>query len=103
MSLSEQLRAQIGELLAEQPVVLFMKGNAAVPECGFSATVVGILRSYGVDFGTVDVMNAPEIRAAIKEFSQWPTIPQLYVRGEFVGGCDIIRDMHEAGELKALF
>ncbi len=93
----------MGELLAEQPVVLFMKGTAAVPECGFSATVVGILQSYGVDFGSVDVMQAPEIRAGIQEFSGWPTIPQIYVRGEFVGGCDIIREMHESGELKALF
>jgi monothiol glutaredoxin len=103
MNLSEELRSQIGGLLAEQPVVLFMKGNVAVPACGFSATVVGILQSYGVDFGTVDVMHAPEIRAGIKEFSEWPTIPQLYVRGEFIGGCDIIREMHESGELKSLF
>ena len=103
MSLSEEVRTQIQTLIAEQPAVLFMKGTKRAPECGFSATVVQILDSLGVDYGTVDVMQAPEIRAGIKEFSAWPTVPQLYVNGEFVGGCDILREMFESGELKALF
>ena len=84
-------------------VVLFMKGQADRPQCGFSATVVQILDHLGVPFHDVDVLADPEIRQGIKELSNWPTIPQLYVKGEFVGGCDIIREMFETGELRPYF
>jgi monothiol glutaredoxin len=80
-------------------VVLFMKGTPVFPQCGFSAAVVQILTHLGVKFKGIDVLSDPEIRQGIKEFSSWPTIPQLYVKGEFVGGCDIIREMFESGEL----
>jgi len=81
-------------------VVLFMKGVPAQPQCGFSATVVQILSYLGVPFKGVNVLVDPELRQGIKEFSSWPTIPQLYVKGEFVGGCDIVKEMFEEGELK---
>jgi monothiol glutaredoxin len=84
-------------------VVLFMKGTPVFPQCGFSATVVQILTNLGVKFKGVDVLKDPEIRQGIKEFSNWPTIPQLYVKGEFVGGCDIIREMYESEELEPFF
>ena len=82
------------------PVVLFMKGNPLFPQCGFSATAVAILNHLGVEFKGVDVLADPDIRDGIKAYSDWPTIPQLYVKGEFVGGCDIMREMFEAGELQ---
>ncbi len=81
-------------------VVLFMKGTPGMPQCGFSATVVHVLDHLGVKYKGVNVLADPEIREGIKQFSNWPTIPQLYVKGEFVGGCDIIREMFENGELK---
>lgn len=84
-------------------VVLFMKGNPMFPQCGFSAAVVGALTQLQVKFKGIDVLQDGEIREGIKQFSSWPTIPQLYVKGEFVGGCDIIKEMYEAGELQALF
>jgi monothiol glutaredoxin len=84
-------------------VVLFMKGTPVFPQCGFSAAVVGLLTELGVPFKAVDVLKDPEIRQGIKEFSNWPTIPQLYVKGEFVGGSDIVREMFEQGELKPFF
>jgi monothiol glutaredoxin len=84
-------------------VVLFMKGTPVFPQCGFSAAVVQILTEMGVKFKSFDVLKDPELRQGIKEFSNWPTIPQLYVKGEFVGGCDIIREMHENDELGQLF
>ncbi|MDB5405114.1 MAG: grlA [Rhodospirillales bacterium] len=93
---------RIKQDLAASPVVLFMKGTPVFPQCGFSAAVVQILTHLGVKFRGVDVLTDPEIRHGIKEFSSWPTIPQLYVKGEFVGGCDIIREMFESGELKQL-
>jgi len=80
-------------------VLLFMKGTPVFPQCGFSAAVVGILSNLGVKFKAIDVLKDPEIRQGIKEFSNWPTIPQLYVKGEFVGGCDILKEMYEADEL----
>lgn len=83
-------------------VVLFMKGNAQFPQCGFSSNVVQILSYLGVDFHDVNVLENDELRQGIKAFSDWPTIPQLYVKGEFIGGCDIIREMFESGELKPL-
>jgi monothiol glutaredoxin len=83
-------------------VILFMKGTPLFPQCGFSARVVQILKHAGVPFASVNVLEDPEIREGIKEFSSWPTIPQLYVKGEFVGGCDIITEMYQSGELTAL-
>ncbi len=83
-------------------IMLFMKGTPVFPQCGFSAAVVQILNALGVKFGSVDILMDPEIRQGIKEFAGWPTIPQLYVKGEFVGGCDIIREMFETGELAEL-
>ena len=80
-------------------VLLFMKGTPVFPQCGFSAATVGILTNLGVKFKAIDVLKDPEIRQGIKEFSNWPTIPQLYVKGEFVGGCDILKEMYEADEL----
>ena len=84
-------------------VVLFMKGSPMFPQCGFSAATVQALSMSGVKFGSVDVLQDMEIREGVKQFSNWPTIPQLYVKGEFVGGCDIVREMFESGELKQLF
>ena len=94
---------RIAKDVAENEVLLFMKGTPVFPQCGFSAAVVQILSELGVKFKAVDVLKDPEIRQGIKEFSNWPTIPQLYVKGEFVGGCDIIREMFETGELKQVF
>jgi monothiol glutaredoxin len=89
--------------ITEHPVMLYMKGNAMFPQCGFSARVVQILTHMGVPFHTANVLEDPELRDGIKHFSNWPTIPQLYVHGEFVGGCDIITEMFQSGELAALF
>ena len=89
--------------ISDTDVVLFMKGTSMFPQCGFSATVVGALSQMQVKFKGVNVLEDMEIREGIKEFSQWPTIPQLYVKGEFVGGCDIVREMFEAGELQKMF
>ena len=89
----------IQQELNNNDIVLFMKGTADFPQCGFSARVVGILNSVGVKFKTMDVLSSDALRQGIKDFSDWPTIPQLYVKGEFIGGCDIVRDLYEAGEL----
>jgi len=86
----------------EAPVMLYMKGTAMFPQCGFSARVVQILTHLGVPFKTANVLEDEELREGIKEFSQWPTIPQLYVKGEFVGGCDIVMEMFQSGELGTL-
>lgn len=86
----------------ENDIVLFMKGEAAFPQCGFSSLVVQVLSQLGVPFKDVNVLEDNEIRQGIKDFSDWPTIPQLYVKGEFIGGCDIVREMYESGELQAL-
>ena len=83
-------------------VVLFMKGEAAFPQCGFSSLVVQVLSQLGVTFKDINVLEDSELRQGIKDFTNWPTIPQLYVKGEFVGGCDIIREMYESGELQQL-
>ena len=85
------------------PVTLFMKGTPSFPQCGFSAAVVQALMLSGVEFKGVDVLQDADIREGIKQFSNWPTIPQLYVKGEFVGGCDIVREMYENGELQKVF
>ncbi|MFL6690398.1 MAG: Grx4 family monothiol glutaredoxin [Alphaproteobacteria bacterium] len=91
---------RISSDIASNDVVLYMKGTPVFPQCGFSAATVQILSNLGVKFKAVDVLKDPEVRQAIKEFSNWPTIPQLYVKGEFVGGCDIIREMYEADEIR---
>ncbi len=93
---------QIQEIISNNDVVLFMKGSKDMPQCGFSATVSHVLTQLGVDFHDVDILRDPELRQAIKEFSDWPTIPQLYVKGEFVGGCDIVKEMFQAGELQEM-
>jgi monothiol glutaredoxin len=93
---------RIQQDITEHPVVLYMKGTPVFPQCGFSAAVVQILTHMGVKFKGIDVLADPAVRQGIKEFSSWPTIPQLYVKGEFVGGCDIVREMFETGELKDL-
>jgi len=92
---------KIRETVTGNPVVLFMKGTPQFPQCGFSATVVQILKACGVNqFASVNVLAEPEIRQGIKDYANWPTIPQLYINGEFVGGCDIVKEMYAAGELQ---
>ncbi len=95
-------QADIQAKIDANPVMLFMKGTPQFPQCGFSSVVVQILDHLGVDYGTANVLESDDLRQGVKEFSDWPTIPQLYVKGEFVGGCDIIRDMFEKGELRTL-
>jgi monothiol glutaredoxin len=102
MGLDQAMRQRIESILTSDEVVLFMKGNRSFPQCGFSATVVQILDSLVPSYTTVNVLADPEVRQGIKDFSDWPTIPQLYVRGEFVGGCDIVREMYASGELNNL-
>ena len=97
------VNARIDALVKAKDVVLFMKGSALFPQCGFSSRAVAILDHLGVQFETVDVLQDAEIRQGIKQYSDWPTIPQLYVKGEFVGGSDIMMEMFEAGELQQLF
>lgn len=99
MTLPEATRQRIQELVSGNRVMLFMKGHREAPQCGFSARVVGILDSYLDDYATVDVLANPDVREGIKVFSSWPTIPQLYVGGEFIGGCDIVTELHASGEL----
>nr|WP_325252909.1 Grx4 family monothiol glutaredoxin [Amylibacter sp.] len=96
-------KAQIQETVDNNDVVLFMKGTATMPQCGFSSRVAGVLNYMGVQFTDVNVLADDGIRQGIKDFSDWPTIPQLYVKGEFVGGCDIITEMTLSGELDTLF
>ena len=100
MDLDESTRKRIADIIASDRVVLFMKGDRHAPQCGFSATVIQILEELVPKYATVDVLSDPEIRNGIKEFSNWPTIPQLYVSGEFLGGCDIVREMYTNGELR---
>lgn len=99
MALNEGLKERISTIVEENEIVLFMKGNRAMPQCGFSGRVVQILDSLIPEYETVDVLADPEIREGVKEFSSWPTIPQLYLKGEFLGGCDIISDLYNSGEL----
>ncbi|NNE41054.1 MAG: Grx4 family monothiol glutaredoxin [Marinicaulis sp.] len=98
----KSVTAEIENIIKENDVVLFMKGTPQFPQCGFSSVVVQILDYLGVTFGSQNVLESDEIRQGIKEFSDWPTIPQLYVKGEFVGGCDIVKEMFEKGELKTM-
>jgi monothiol glutaredoxin len=94
---------RIKQEVSDNDVMLFMKGTPVFPQCGFSAAVVQILNHMGVKFNSSDVLMDPEVRQGVKEFSNWPTVPQLYVKGEFVGGCDILREMFETGELEEFF
>ena len=94
------VQARIEALLASSPIVVFMKGNKLMPQCGFSHNVVQILNALAVPFETFDVLSDMEIRQGIKEFSEWPTIPQVYVNGEFIGGSDILIEMYNSGELR---
>ena len=98
MSIQETIKQQI----TENPIILYMKGSAEMPLCGFSAKATKLLKSCGVQFATVNILDNPEIRQGIKDYSNWPTLPQLYVNGEFIGGCDIMTEMHESGELQEL-
>ncbi len=96
------MRAKIAEEVGKNQVMIYMKGTPNFPQCGFSAAVVEIFRELGVKFGAVDVLNEEGYRDAIKAFTSWPTIPQVFVGGKFIGGCDITREMHKSGELKKL-
>ncbi len=100
--LDQATEERIKQEVSSNDVVLFMKGTAIFPQCGFSATAVQILSHLNVKFHSVDVLSDPGIREGIKQYSEWPTIPQLYVKGEFLGGCDIMREMFETGELQSV-
>lgn len=94
---------KIEEILKSHDVVLFMKGSPEKPACGFSNIVVHILKLHGVDFHSINILEDADMRQGIKDFANWPTIPQIYVKSEFIGGCDILREMHDSGELSELF
>jgi len=100
--MDEELKNRIQGMIDAGPIVLFMKGTRSFPQCGFSATVVEVLERLGADYTDVNVLADPELREGIKQFAEWPTIPQLYVQGKLVGGCDIVRDMFASGELEPL-
>ncbi|MBD2528273.1 MULTISPECIES: Grx4 family monothiol glutaredoxin [Nostoc] len=98
--MTPELKDKIDSLLQENKILVFMKGNKLMPQCGFSNNVVQILNTLGVPFETVDVLSDPEIRQGIKEYSSWPTIPQVYINGEFLGGSDILIELYQKGELQ---
>src|SRR5579883_3362261 len=98
--MAEDTRTRIEQLIASSKVLLFMKGTKQLPACGFSNAVVQILKKEGVPFETFNILADPQVRQSLKEYSNWPTYPQLYVAGKFVGGCDIVTEMHQSGELK---
>ena len=102
MNNTNHVSQNIENEIKSNDVMLFMKGTPVFPQCGFSASTVGVLNHLGIKFSTVNVLENENIRQGIKEYANWPTIPQLYVKGEFVGGCDIIREMYESGELNEL-
>ena len=99
-AMDASLKARIDELIAASPILVFMKGNKLMPQCGFSNNAVQIFNALGVPFETVDVLADPEIRQGIKDYSNWPTIPQVYLKGEFLGGSDILIEMYNSGELR---
>lgn len=101
-STSDPVAERIGDMLSKHDIVLFMKGVPAAPQCGFSQAVVQVMNQLDVPYATFNVLADGEIREGIKAYSNWPTIPQLYVKGEFIGGCDIVREMHASGELAQL-
>lgn len=98
----EDIKLIITNDISQNDVVLYMKGEANMPMCGFSAVIVSILNKLGISFKGVNVLLSPEVREGIKIFSDWPTIPQLYIKGEFIGGCDIVKEMYESGEFQVL-
>lgn len=98
----DEIHGFLDKAVKDHSVLLFMKGSPTAPMCGFSAKVTQILQSHGIDFSSADVLSSIEVREGIKKYSDWPTIPQLYVKGEFVGGCDIVSDLDSSGELKEL-
>jgi monothiol glutaredoxin len=100
--MADDIRARIEDLVKKDKVMLFMKGTKQFPACGFSNAVVQILKKEGVSFETFNILADPQVRQGLKEYSSWPTYPQLYVKGKFVGGCDIVTEMHQSGELTAL-
>jgi monothiol glutaredoxin len=100
--LTDQLRQQIENEVKNNKVVIYMKGTASAPQCGFSMRAVEILKSYGVEVKDRNIFESEELRQGIKEYTNWPTIPQIFINGEFVGGCDIVTEMHENGELAAM-
>lgn len=97
-----EIFALIKKQLSENDVVLYMKGSKTMPRCGFSATIVHVLQNLGIDFKDIDILEDEELRQGIKDFTNWPTIPQLYIKGEFIGGCDIVRQLYQTGELKVI-
>lgn len=101
-TLTPELTQRLQDTIRKDRVMLFMKGNPSMPQCGFSAAVVGVLKEVGVPFGTFNILSDQDIREGLKILSNWPTFPQLYVDGELVGGCDIVRDMHAKGQLASL-
>jgi len=98
-----EIKSKIEEMIKENEVCLFMKGTPDAPQCGFSMAVTNVLKHLNVKFKGVNVLESEALRQGIKDFSDWPTIPQLYVKGEFIGGCDIVKEMFEKGELKSFF
>src|SRR5215470_20426931 len=100
--MAQDVTERIQSAVSNNKVMIFMKGTASFPQCGFSAATVQVFEQMGVPFETADVLSDPELRDAIKRYSNWPTIPQVYIDGKFVGGCDIIRELHESGELEPL-
>jgi len=100
--MNENIKTEIENEIQANDIVLYMKGTPVFPQCGFSAATVGVLNQLGVKFNSVNVLENDDIRQGIKDYANWPTIPQLYVKGQFVGGCDIIREMYESGELNDL-
>jgi monothiol glutaredoxin len=99
---TDALKSRIQETIGKQRIMLFMKGSPQMPQCGFSAAVVGVLKDEGIPFGSYNILADPELREGLKEYSSWPTYPQLYVDGKLVGGADIVRDLHDKGELGKL-
>jgi len=100
--MTDELKTRISNTIGQQRIMLFMKGSPAMPQCGFSAAVVGVLKQIGVPFGSFNILADQEMREGLKQFSNWPTYPQLYLDGKLVGGSDIVREMHERGELAPL-
>ena len=100
--MNEDLKKRITETISSNRIMLFMKGNPSMPQCGFSAAVVNILKELGVQYGSYNILADQELREGLKAYSNWPTYPQLYLDGQLVGGCDIVRDMHAKGELAPL-
>lgn len=100
--MADAIQARIDEQVKKNKIILYMKGTPSFPMCGFSAATIQVLDSYNVAYESVNVLDDPAIRDGIKRYSNWPTVPQLYINGEFVGGCDIVREMHAKGELEPL-